>query len=185
VALSEAEIVRYSRQILLKDVGGAGQERLLETVVELVGEGPALAIAAAYLSASGVRVRWPKRPIRADEAGFEFAAGEVPPELSALPTTELAIAPTRPNDRLQVVIGSRGDEALVLFASADTCRACWSAQLAGLTAPPVELAPVLGTVAAMSLQRRVLGLGAPAGAVLVTRSGLWSEQPISRCETCG
>ena len=41
MALREDQILRYSRQILLKDVGGRGQEALLEAGVRLEGDGPA------------------------------------------------------------------------------------------------------------------------------------------------
>ncbi len=56
MSLSEAQIQRYSRHILLPDVGGVGQERLLEAAVELeLGPGKdANVVALAYLAAAGV-----------------------------------------------------------------------------------------------------------------------------------
>lgn len=60
--LTEAQIQRYSRHILLPEVGGAGQKRLLESSSLIVftreGEGAA-AVAAAYLVAGGLgKIGW-------------------------------------------------------------------------------------------------------------------------------
>jgi len=52
--LSDAQIERYSRQIILPEIGGAGQERLLAATVELHGVGPLAAMAARYLAGAGV-----------------------------------------------------------------------------------------------------------------------------------
>ena len=55
-ALREDQIQRYARHILLPDVGGRGQERLLAAAVEVeLGAGRAAeATALAYLAAAGV-----------------------------------------------------------------------------------------------------------------------------------
>lgn len=54
MALSDQQIERYARHILLPEVGGAGQERLLEASVRVQGEGEAAAEALIYLAAAGV-----------------------------------------------------------------------------------------------------------------------------------
>ena len=54
--LSEAQIQRYARHILLPEVGGVGQERLLETGVRVRGEALFVELAGDYLSAAGVQV---------------------------------------------------------------------------------------------------------------------------------
>jgi molybdopterin-synthase adenylyltransferase len=82
VALREDQILRYSRQILLPEVGGRGQERLLGHTFRLVGQGAAQETAVAYLAAAGCRVVWADgrgeeaglRPVAATEAGFLLAA---------------------------------------------------------------------------------------------------------------
>jgi hypothetical protein len=52
--LSETQIERYSRQIILPEVGGRGQERLLRARVCLAGSGPAAVEAATLLARAGV-----------------------------------------------------------------------------------------------------------------------------------
>lgn len=54
MSLNEEQTIRYSRHILLKDVGGTGQERLLKGKVLIIGAGGLGAPAALYLAAAGV-----------------------------------------------------------------------------------------------------------------------------------
>lgn len=54
--LDDAAIERWSRQILLDEVGGRGQERLGATTVALAGEGPAADFAATLVAAAGCRM---------------------------------------------------------------------------------------------------------------------------------
>ncbi|MFT9216707.1 MAG: HesA/MoeB/ThiF family protein, partial [Acetobacter malorum] len=51
---TEAEIQRYSRHILLPEVGGTGQAALLAASVLIVGAGGRGSPAALYLAAAGV-----------------------------------------------------------------------------------------------------------------------------------
>ena len=54
MSLGFEEIERYSRQILLQQVGGKGQEKLLASKVLLVGAGGLGSPASMYLAAAGV-----------------------------------------------------------------------------------------------------------------------------------
>jgi molybdopterin/thiamine biosynthesis adenylyltransferase len=54
--LDDAAIERYSRQILLPEVGGRGQERLCAACVTVSGRDAGTAFAASLLAAAGVQV---------------------------------------------------------------------------------------------------------------------------------
>jgi hypothetical protein len=63
--LREEQIQRYSRHILLKEVGGKGQRALLEAQVLVEGRSRAIDTALAYLAASGSPVN--ETPAAPDE----------------------------------------------------------------------------------------------------------------------
>src|SRR5262245_53557525 len=52
--LTEEQQERYARHLLLDQLGGQGQERLLSSCVRVRGTGPAARWAARYLAASGI-----------------------------------------------------------------------------------------------------------------------------------
>ena len=52
--LNEEQIERYSRHIILQDVGGVGQEKICNAKVLIIGTGGLGAPAALYLAAAGV-----------------------------------------------------------------------------------------------------------------------------------
>jgi hypothetical protein len=181
VSLREDEIVRYSRQILLREIGGRGQERLLATAVELGGGGAALATAAAYVAASGIRVLGARRWMNASEAGFLVGLAHPTPaeegQVAAVRSTQASVwiaeAPAEvPDVKLaRVLIGSTGSSpGQIVFGSPIT-----DVELLRYSAPtgPVsrEVADEVGALAALVVQRLVLGLGDGAGLLRIDRSG--------------
>ena len=52
--MNDQQLERYARHIILKEIGGAGQQRLLDAHVVLVGAGGIGAPAIQYLAAAGV-----------------------------------------------------------------------------------------------------------------------------------
>ena len=52
--LTEDQIKRYSRHILLKGVGGIGQQKLLDAKVLVIGAGGLGSPIALYLAAAGI-----------------------------------------------------------------------------------------------------------------------------------
>jgi len=54
INLTEEQIERYSRQIVLPQIGSKGQKRLLEAKILIVGAGGLGSIAVMYLAAAGV-----------------------------------------------------------------------------------------------------------------------------------
>lgn len=54
MALTDDQIDQYSRQIILPELGGIGQRKLLGASCLLLGSGPALETAATYLAGAGV-----------------------------------------------------------------------------------------------------------------------------------
>jgi molybdopterin-synthase adenylyltransferase len=54
MTLNSDQIERYSRQIILKDIGGVGQAKLLNSTVFILGAGGLGSPAALYLAAAGV-----------------------------------------------------------------------------------------------------------------------------------
>jgi len=69
--LADAAVERYSRQILLPEVGGRGQARLGASHVSVAGDGPVAAVARDLLARAGVHVGPPAAPadVRVDVTG--------------------------------------------------------------------------------------------------------------------
>ena len=54
ITLSDAQLERYARHIVLKEIGGEGQRKLLAATVAIVGAGGIGAPAIQYLAAAGI-----------------------------------------------------------------------------------------------------------------------------------
>lgn len=150
--LTEPQIQRYARQILLKGVGGKGQERLLATPVEVRGQSEALSVAANYLVLGG-------SPVAGSPPGAFLGAltpATVNPDAAsaATPVLEVVAAPETPSGRLPWVWLGPG----VVMASPLACALCVQASSAagGLGGPEVSVV-ARGSAAALLAQRVALG----------------------------
>jgi molybdopterin-synthase adenylyltransferase len=79
MALSEAEVARYARQLLLPGLGEEGQERLRAARVRVTGGGMGAGPALVYLAEAGVGNLWiddPDSVAAGDGAGWIFAPGD-------------------------------------------------------------------------------------------------------------
>ena len=161
MALREDQIVRYGRQILLRELGGRGQERLLGHGVRVLGGGPALDDAVAWLLAGGTPVELEPGASSGRLPERRGARGAQPRRRSprAPPSIELLPCSRSSDSAAQVVVG-----AGVAFRTAEACDACWDAGPGAQLASQPEPAGV-GSLAALAVQRLVLGWAAPLGLV--------------------
>lgn len=205
--LEEAQILRYSRQILLRPVGGAGQERLLQLRVGWDGRGAAATVAIAYLAAGGSGVEVVPdsgATVGPDQRGFLFAASQqgaptgprLRRELAELNADSLspgprgavlAEAPFRSGPEhggARLCLGAEAAAAVVVLASADGCRTCLEETCARLQPVPSAQVTATGALAALVLQRLALGLAPPEGAWTISSEGRIGARALHRCAHC-
>lgn len=166
MTLTEEQVVRFSRQILLREVGGHGQLKLLERGVRVGALGVGIEVAASYLAAGGSPIEWlPPKPLgafgRAADASDFVTATTAYMELN--PWGELSAA------KVQVVLG-----AGVAFRSETACDECWRLTASQLQPGREFDSVVVGALGALAAQRLVLGLSEPLGYFAVL-----DGQPVS------
>src|SRR2546423_11347458 len=159
--LSEAEITRYSRQLLLPDLGEAGQSRLKLARVRVAGVGPLAEHAAIYLAAAGVGrilVSEPKLAARI-AAVNAFSSGSVYTQSDGLDAAistgavyEFAATEMRASHLPAIAVQAEGDGAwvAVLPALAPCLDCARGAALAGVPIDP-GMAAAAGALAALEL----------------------------------
>ncbi|MFY1829966.1 ThiF family adenylyltransferase [Myxococcus fulvus] len=204
MALREDQIQRYSRQILLSDVGGRGQESLLAGPARVDATGASGMTAAAYLAGGGTPVAgvgsltmgpWaPGFLVSARDVGQpvpETLAREVPalnpdaanPErrgglLAELPTAWSGEAPW-------VALCGDGARAGVVFRGSEGCVWCFGETVRHLGSPPDgALGVALGALGAMIFQNLRLGLGPSLGGRWLVPPGGLEEMELRRCSRC-
>jgi hypothetical protein len=121
MALSDRQIERYSRQIIVPEAGGIGQERLLAARVALVGEAGELEAVLAYLAGAGVG-RIDLRIADKDASARIVARYESLNPDARLATTE-ALA-----DDTTLMIAIAGSSS-AMEQVAEFCRESWDAPL--------------------------------------------------------
>ena len=165
VRLDDLQIERYSRQIVLREIGAVGQVRLLDSRVAIAGTGAAVGCTLAYLAAAGVGMLAAPRALHeavdpaqrdvmlespcSSAAGMPFDALVVDGEIAGL------LPPAR---RTFWIAAGRAGET-------PPCAACAEAALPPLATPAAELAgardAVLGTVVATEVVKALLEVGTP------------------------
>ncbi len=151
MALSDGEVARYARQLLLPGLGEAAQEALRAARVRVAGGGLATAPAVYYLAAAGVGTIWiddPDAVAAGDGAGFALGADEVgKPRGAALAAFARAANATASADVFRP--GSRPTATLVCGATLDVSRAL--AEEAQLLRQPHVVADVDGQGGAVTV----------------------------------
>ncbi|MDP2272059.1 MAG: hypothetical protein Q8K32_15075 [Archangium sp.] len=151
--MREDQIVRYGRQILLREVGGKGQEKLLVSPVRVWGSSAAIDDALAWLAAGGTPIeRTSDHALSGFFAHTPLEPSALTPVLDLLPRALASTAPT------QVVVG-----AGVAYRTAAACDACWEKVRLTLGCEPPG-GPV-GSLAALTAQRLILGWSDALGIV--------------------
>ena len=166
--LADDLVERYSRQILLPDVGGRGQERLCASHARIAGDDPAARLASALLDAAGVRVSTAGGPAGAVAVALD-AGGDV---LARWHATAGVVATLvgRPCARCL----APGTLALAASATDDGRRA--AAEVTGALVAAETLRLALGIATAGRVQRLDLERGVFDGR---------SIAPVAGCAGCG
>jgi molybdopterin-synthase adenylyltransferase len=129
VALSNNQIERYSRQIIVPGIGGAGQERLLASHIVIAGDSTDIERALAYMVGAGVgRITLAVTDTSSNQAELVARMRRLNPDVSVAAFSEPALDPTL----ILALVGSaavlermpaicaRDRTAAVVFARLDT-----------------------------------------------------------------
>lgn len=179
MSLTEQEIRRYSRHIILPEVGGRGQRKLKAAAVLVAGVGATGSAAAHYLAAAGIGqiTLWDPEASRAQSVSLALKA--INPDAQV----EIAVNAEDALPGHQVVVASMGEWATLLDAAGRSGAAaivCGTQGAGGaVTAlqagephamPPLlpdeenavaAAAGVIGTAAATEVVKLILGVGTP------------------------
>lgn len=126
VALRGDQIRRYARHVLLPDVGGRGQERLLAATVAVdLHGGPAAVAAVAYLAAAGVgRIALAgDGPVTAEDAALGILYGAADVGRSRVEAIRARVADLNPD--VSIVEHAADATALSVPGSSSVAGALW------------------------------------------------------------
>jgi len=138
--LSDAQIERWSRQILVPEIGGRGQARLCAAVVEVVG---APALAALLIERAGPRVTVSEAPSAAADVVVRWMSGASHVRACAPSPRGLDASASRAPTPT-ILVAARTTDAIVTAVATSPCAAC-----VALAAPADAAAtPVTGVGAA-------------------------------------
>lgn len=191
---SDQQIRRYSRQILLREVGGRGQERLQAARPVLVCAGEVGQLTADYLWRAGVTglLLLAATPELAARLGEQLAAAGYPGSparaLAGAPAEVQRLALGAPGFTLLWIHGVAGDlvpEAAPLLWAC--CRGAWGVVGQGAEALPATVrqrdrlgsvesgagAMIVGSALALLALQRLLGVAGAADEGLQRQGAIW------------
>ena len=171
MTLAAPDIERWARQIILPEVGGRGQERLLGATAAVVGDSDAARFAADLLARAGLR--------SGDAAASDVVVDFSSDRAGILARGRLALDARRP------FVLVRGAEVSTLVGR--PCVECAPAAAAG-TAPGAPLALALGALAAGEALRAILAPPASGRVqILDGRAGGLASRELTGpgCAACG
>lgn len=163
MALSAEQIDRYSRQILVPEIGGRGQERLLAATVACLGDCESLRVAASYLAAAGVTVA--QDPTSAERDADVLLIGAAPGAQRAEPCAAPRPAFVVGEDAGTAWYSRHTNDSDCPRCSAAAAEAC--AGEAGENAPVPSAASVAGAALALDVVARLTGIDAAGSPELV------------------
>jgi hypothetical protein len=169
--MNEQQIQRYGRQILLREVGGRGQAKLLARPVHVEWASAAASVAVAYLAAGGTRVTLAAGVTLdgfLEGTSVEAFNPEAGPPGPAWLTVRGGPASS---PGLQVVLGRD-----LVWGS---CPACVALNCSGQPIEPANEV-LAGSLAALIIQRLALDGAEPLGAVQILAGGPFTTIP-QRC----
>jgi molybdopterin/thiamine biosynthesis adenylyltransferase len=191
--LSEPQIERYSRQIILPEVGSRGQERLLGATVSIHGGGDAATVSASYLAAAGVGRLWTgATPALPSPENPDSTRLSEPPREADVEVWIGDLPARRPETALVWGAASGSTFVTVRFVRDRACLDCLVASgLAPHPAPATATASVaLGSMLALECLRVLLALGSAAPSEVlradIMRSTFTTERLRTRpgCTVC-
>ncbi|MBX9797369.1 HesA/MoeB/ThiF family protein [Sphingomonas sp.] len=120
--LSDAQLDRYARHLILKEIGGAGQARLLAARVAIVGAGGIGSPAIQYLAAAGIGTLVLIDDDRVDLSNLQrqtlFGTGDV--GAAKVAAAAAAVARLNPDVRVEAIAARlTAQNAAALIAGAD------------------------------------------------------------------
>jgi molybdopterin/thiamine biosynthesis adenylyltransferase len=190
--LDDRQIERYSRQIVLPELGAEGQMRLLDACVAVEGAGVAATEIVAYLAAAGVGTLVAPRALHdaadpAEATRLLAAPGTTAVDVEVRIGRAAAERPPQAPHSLWIVDGRAG--------AMPPCSRCAGAALPPPAPVPAELVDIrerlLGTVVATEVLKRLVGTGASlVGRVLAYDPGgasvtVATPAPRPACDVCG
>jgi molybdopterin/thiamine biosynthesis adenylyltransferase len=143
--LSEQQIERYSRQIILPQLGGRGQQALLSATLAIAGRPDLSSVAATYVAAAGVGT-------------LALSAAQLPPGIEELnPDCHISTLPVLLTEAVAQEMARRSHVVLACGATRDACTLLDAACVAQHT-PLVwgDASGALGLVAILAGGRREL-----------------------------